>query len=84
MQSLPSVLVIGATGTIGRQVLSQLATVGARVRALTRQSDTVGLPREIEIVRGDLTMRKRSMAVFMASIRFSWCGPRLPPPSFPL
>lgn len=32
-------LVTGATGTIGRQVLSQLPATGAEVRALTRCPD---------------------------------------------
>src|SRR5215471_6830205 len=50
------VLVIGATGNIGRQVVSQLATTGAHVRALTRKADATGLPPQIEVMRGDLTL----------------------------
>ncbi|MEO8127631.1 MAG: NAD(P)H-binding protein [Bryobacteraceae bacterium] len=50
------VLVIGATGTVGRQVLSQLPPTGAYVRAMARNPDTAGLPPKMEVVRGDLTV----------------------------
>jgi uncharacterized protein YbjT (DUF2867 family) len=50
------VLVIGATGNIGRQVVSQLAASGARVRAMTRKPDRVSWPVEVEVMRGDLTV----------------------------
>lgn len=49
------ILVTGATGTIGRQVASQLLAMGAPVRAMTRHPDAAGLPSGIEAVRGDLT-----------------------------
>ena len=49
------VLVIGATGNVGRQVVSQLASTGARIRAMTRKPDTAGLPPQIEVMRGDLS-----------------------------
>ena len=50
------ILVIGATGNIGRQLLSQLPATGAQVRALTRHPDAAGLPPHVEVVRGDLTL----------------------------
>jgi uncharacterized protein YbjT (DUF2867 family) len=50
------VLVIGATGNIGRLVVSQLLAVGAQVRALTRNPDTAGLPPQVEVKFGDLTL----------------------------
>ena len=50
------ILVTGATGNVGRQVVSQLLTTDAQVRALTRNPDAAGLPPEVEIVRGDLTV----------------------------
>ena len=50
------VLIIGATGNIGRQVISQLRATGARVRALTRNPDAAGLPPWVEVVRGDLAL----------------------------
>lgn len=49
-------LVIGATGTVGRQVVSQLASYGAPVRALARNPDTANLPPQVEVTRGDLTL----------------------------
>ncbi len=48
-------LVIGGTGTVGRQVLSQLSATGAQVRALTRRAAPVGLPSQVEVVPGNLT-----------------------------
>jgi uncharacterized protein YbjT (DUF2867 family) len=50
------ILVIGATGNIGRQVVSQLANTGVQVRALTRKPDAAGLPPQIEVMCGDLTV----------------------------
>ena len=50
------ILVIGATGNVGRQVVSQLSATGAQVRALVRNPDTAGLPSHVEVVRGDLTL----------------------------
>ena len=49
-------LVIGATGNVGRQVISQLITTNVKVRALTRNPDSANLPAEVEIVGGDLTI----------------------------
>src|SRR5947208_6405771 len=50
------ILVIGATGTIGREVVSQLAATGAQVRALTRNPGAARLPPHVEVVRGDLSV----------------------------
>jgi uncharacterized protein YbjT (DUF2867 family) len=50
------VLVIGATGNVGRHLVSQLVGRGVHVRALTRNPDTAGLPPEVEVMRGDLTV----------------------------
>src|SRR5437660_4554555 len=49
------ILVIGGTGTVGRQVVSRLAATGARVRAMARNPDAARLPPQVEVVRGDLT-----------------------------
>ncbi|HEX3125847.1 MAG TPA: NAD(P)H-binding protein [Thermoanaerobaculia bacterium] len=49
------ILVIGATGRIGRQVVSELLATDAGVRAMTRNPDDAGLPSDVEVVRGDLT-----------------------------
>src|SRR3954451_19956061 len=50
------ILVTGATGNVGRQVVSQLLTTGAQIRALARNPQTAGLPPNVEVVRGDLTV----------------------------
>lgn len=50
------ILVVGATGNVGRQVSFQLAAMGVRVRALVRNPDTASLPADVEVVRGDLTV----------------------------
>lgn len=49
------ILVTGATGTVGRQVVSQLLATDCQVRALTRNPGTASLPDTVEIVGGDLT-----------------------------
>ena len=49
------ILVIGATGRTGRQVLSQLPRTGVRVRAMARNPQTAGSPPHVDVVRGDLT-----------------------------
>ena len=46
------VLVTGATGNVGRQVVSQLPATDARLRALTRNPDGANLPPGVEMVRG--------------------------------
>src|ERR1700704_6278764 len=48
------ILVIGSTGSVGRQVVDQLAATGARFRAMTRNPDAAGLPLGVEVVSGDL------------------------------
>ncbi|MFC4565814.1 NAD(P)H-binding protein [Nocardiopsis mangrovi] len=49
------VLVIGATGNVGRNVVGGLVDRGVPVRALTRRPDQAGLPPAADVVRGDLT-----------------------------
>jgi uncharacterized protein YbjT (DUF2867 family) len=48
------ILVTGATGQIGGEVIAQLRGTGCRVRALSR-SATAALPPDVEIARGDLS-----------------------------
>lgn len=50
-----TILVTGATGTIGRAVVAQLATAGVRFKALTRNPARADLPAGVEVVAGDLT-----------------------------
>ncbi|MFI0978311.1 SDR family oxidoreductase [Streptomyces sp. NPDC021093] len=54
-ENVQKVLVTGATGTVGRQVVAELLARGASVRALTRDPAKADFPAEVEVVRGDLT-----------------------------
>jgi uncharacterized protein YbjT (DUF2867 family) len=47
------ILITGATGTIGGEVVRQLATTGERVRAMTREPARADLPAGTEVVRAD-------------------------------
>ncbi|MGW1807653.1 NAD(P)H-binding protein [Streptomyces sp. NPDC002078] len=47
------ILVTGATGTIGSDVVRQLAARGEKVRALTRDAAKARVPAGVEVVRGD-------------------------------
>ncbi len=55
MTEQSKILVTGATGNVGGQVVSQLLDTGASVRALVRDPDSGGLPDGVEVVRGDLS-----------------------------
>jgi uncharacterized protein YbjT (DUF2867 family) len=49
-----SILVTGATGTVGRQVVEQLAKRGADVRALVRDPAKANFPAGVAVAQGDL------------------------------
>jgi uncharacterized protein YbjT (DUF2867 family) len=49
-----TILVTGATGTIGRQVVEQLTRRGADVRALVRDPAKADFPAGVNVVKGDL------------------------------
>lgn len=49
-----TILVTGATGTVGRHVVQHLAQRGADVRALVRDPQTAGLPASVALAQGDL------------------------------
>jgi uncharacterized protein YbjT (DUF2867 family) len=49
-----TILVTGATGTIGKHVVEQLVQRGARVRALVRDPAKAHFPAGVEVVQGDL------------------------------
>jgi uncharacterized protein YbjT (DUF2867 family) len=49
-----TILVTGATGTIGRNVVQQLVRRGAGVRALVRDPAKADFPAGVEVVKGDL------------------------------
>lgn len=52
---MSEILVTGATGNVGRQVVGQLLASGAAVRALVRDPRSAGLPDGVVVVRGDLS-----------------------------
>lgn len=52
---MDTILVTGATGNVGRHVVSELAQAGLRVRALVRDPSRAALPERVEVVAGDLT-----------------------------
>jgi uncharacterized protein YbjT (DUF2867 family) len=49
-----TILVAGATGTVGRQLVEQLAQAGHAVRALTRNAAKANFPIGVEVIEGDL------------------------------
>ena len=53
---MPTILLIGATGTVGRQLVSDLLPTNTKIRALLRNPDSANLPPAIEKFRGDLTV----------------------------
>ena len=50
------VLVIGATGRVGRAVVGELADAGVPVRALTRNPGAAAMPPGVAVFAGDLTV----------------------------
>ncbi|MBL1100598.1 NmrA family NAD(P)-binding protein [Streptomyces coffeae] len=55
MTQTQKILVTGATGTVGRQVVAELLARGHAVRALTRDVAKAAFPVGVEVVQGDLT-----------------------------
>lgn len=51
-------LVIGASGNVGREVTRLLAESGEQVRVLTRDPGRAAFPGQVEVVRGDLADRE--------------------------
>ncbi|MGP4030124.1 NAD(P)H-binding protein [Actinomadura sp. 3N407] len=49
-----TILVTGATGNVGRHVVTQLLDACVNVRAMTRNPDTAPLPAGVETVHGDM------------------------------
>ncbi len=71
------VLVTGATGRIGGEVVAGLLAAGAKVRALTRDPAAARLPAGVEVVAGDLT-RPESLEAGLdnvAAVFLAWPAP---------
>jgi uncharacterized protein YbjT (DUF2867 family) len=62
------ILVTGATGNVGSEVVRALAAAGEPVRALVRKPDTIPMPDGVEAVTGDLN-RPESMAGALGGAR---------------
>ena len=71
------VLVIGATGRVGRLVIDQLMQSGVPVRALTRRPAAARLPADVEVVTGDLTAPDSLDAALhgMRAVFLLWTAP---------
>ena len=74
-----TILVSGATGTVGRQVVAELLRLGQSVRALTRDAATADLPEGVELVEGDLAQAS-SLAAALDGVTgwhlITFTGPR--------
>jgi uncharacterized protein YbjT (DUF2867 family) len=62
-----TILVTGATGNVGRPLVNRLAAAGVDVRAVTRNPDGAGLPRDVSIYRSALEAMPGCDAVFLNS-----------------
>ncbi len=77
------VLVTGATGRIGREVVAGLLAAGAQVRALTRNPAGARLPAGVEVVAGDLTLPESLDAAFddVDAVFLVWTAPAATAPA---
>ena len=71
------ILLIGATGRTGREIVAQLPSGGVRMRALVRSPQTAALPRHVEVMRGDLTVPETLDACLtdIDSVFLVWTAP---------
>jgi len=75
--SMKRILVTGATGQIGREVVSQLRGTGSRIRAMSRNPRSANLPADVEIVPGDLSASETLDACLngIDSVFLVWTSP---------
>ena len=62
-----AILVTGATGNVGRPLVTHLLDAGAEVRAVTRNPDGAGLPAGVEVVTSAAEGLRGASAVFLNS-----------------
>jgi len=62
-----AILVTGATGNVGRPLVTQLVEAGAHVRAVTRHPDTAWFPAGVEVVSSAAEGLRGASAVFLNS-----------------
>ncbi|OHU88405.1 NAD(P)H-binding protein [Mycobacterium talmoniae] len=61
------IVVTGATGNVGRPLVTALADAGAKVRAVTRHPAAAGLPAQVEVVASTAEALPGASAVFLNS-----------------
>lgn len=78
IERMDPVLVTGATGRVGREVVAQLLGAGVPVRALTRRPESAGLPGAVDVVAGDLTVPGSLDAALRGAgaVFLVWTAPR--------
>ena len=71
------VLAIGGTGTVGRNVVAQLAERGEQVLAFARNPEAVEFASQVERVRGDLTIPETLEACLrnVDAVFLTWTAP---------
>jgi uncharacterized protein YbjT (DUF2867 family) len=62
-----AIVVTGATGNVGRPLVTQLHRAGAAVRAVTRHPDTAGFPAGVEVFTSAAAALAGASAVFLNS-----------------
>jgi uncharacterized protein YbjT (DUF2867 family) len=62
-----TIVVTGATGNVGRPLVSELAAAGARVRAVTRTPEAAGFPDGVEAVYSAVDALTGATTVFLNS-----------------
>jgi uncharacterized protein YbjT (DUF2867 family) len=74
---MTNVLVTGATGQIGREVVSLLRGTGCGIRAMSRNPRSANLPADVDVVRGDLSAADTLDACLngIDSVFLVWVGP---------
>jgi uncharacterized protein YbjT (DUF2867 family) len=62
-----TIVVTGATGNVGRPLVTELVRAGAQVRAVSRHPDTASLPGDVEVVASAAAAVRGASAVFLNS-----------------
>jgi uncharacterized protein YbjT (DUF2867 family) len=77
MTFMSRILVIGATGNVGRHVVSQLSAAGSAVRALVRNPNSATNSKNVEVVCGDLAAPESLDAALdgVDSVFLVWTAP---------
>jgi uncharacterized protein YbjT (DUF2867 family) len=71
------ILITGATGNVGGQVLSELITKDGQIRVLARNPEAARFPPQVEVMRGDLTLPETLDACLdgIDSVFLVWTAP---------